>query len=185
MSDANGAKHAVILSGGGANGAYEVGVLKALFAGKSSATTHEPLDPDIFVGTSVGAYNAAFLVSAWNDYGTAAIASLEQTWLDYVSSTRESPDNGVFRIRDDPRDFFAPVSFVLNPLQLFHHLVEDSATLAWDGLQRVVNLVSAQEMPLLERIVELFDFTSFVSLDPFRQTLNDTIVFDEIRPRNN
>jgi predicted acylesterase/phospholipase RssA len=181
MSDTNGAKHAVILSGGGANGAYEVGVLKALFAGKSSATTREPLDPDIFVGTSVGAYNAAFLVSGWNDYGTAVIASLEQTWLDYISSSRESPDNGVFRIRDDPREFLNPVSFILDPLQPFNHLIGDSAALAWNGLQRVVNLVSAQERPLLERVVELFDFTSFVSLEPFRQTLNDTIVFDKIR----
>lgn len=79
MANTNAAKHAVIQSGGGANGAYEIGVLKALFAGKSLATQYEPLDPDILVGTSVGAYNAVFLVSRWSDYGTAAIASLEQT----------------------------------------------------------------------------------------------------------
>ena len=61
----SGGKHrqAVILSGGGANGAYEVGVLKALLTGQSPATDFQPLDPDIFTGTSVGAFNAALLVS--------------------------------------------------------------------------------------------------------------------------
>jgi predicted acylesterase/phospholipase RssA len=109
MSNRNGTKHGVILSGSGANGAYEIGVLKALFAGKSDATQGEPLDPDIFVGTSVGAYNAAFLVSRWDVYGTAAIASLEQTWLDYVSSSRQKTNNGVFRIRNNPWEFLDPM----------------------------------------------------------------------------
>jgi predicted acylesterase/phospholipase RssA len=181
MSNPNGTKHGVILSGGGANGAYEIGVLQALFAGKSEATHGEPLDPDVFVGTSVGAYNAAFLVSRWSDYGTAAIASLEQTWLDYVSSSRHKPHNGVFRIRNSPREFIEPINFILNPLQPFKHLIEDSATLAWDGLGRIVNLGTAQAKPLLERVVELFDFTSFVSLEPFRQTVSETVWFQEIR----
>src|SRR5262245_6824633 len=108
MSNPNSTKHGVILSGGGANGAYEIGVLKALFAGKSEATQGEPLNPDIFVGTSVGAYNAAFLVSRWDIYGSAAIASLEQTWLDHVSSSRQKPNNGVFRVRNSPREFLDP-----------------------------------------------------------------------------
>ena len=111
MSNPNSRKHGVILSGGGANGAYEIGVLKALFAGKSEATQGEPLDPDVFVGTSVGAYNAAFLVARWSDYGTAAIASLEQTWLDYVSSSRQKPHNEVFRVHDNPRGFLDPTGF--------------------------------------------------------------------------
>ena len=181
MTNANGEKHGVILSGGGANGAYEIGVLKALFAGKSLATQYEPLDPDIFAGTSVGAYNAAFLVSRWDTYGSAAIASLEETWLDEVSSHRQKPHNGVFRIRDDPREFVNPISYVLNPLQPFNHLIGDSAMLAWDALQRAGNLVLAQDTSLLERTVQLFDFTSFISIEPFRQTLNETIGFQEIR----
>jgi NTE family protein len=181
MSNPNGTKHGVILSGGGANGAYEIGVLKALFAGKSEATQGEPLDPDVFVGTSVGAYNAAFLVSRWSVYGTAAIASLEQTWLDHVSSSSQKPYNGVFRIWNSPREFIEPINFILNPLQPFKHLVEDSATLAWDGLGRIVNMGTAQGKSLLERVVSLFDFTSFVSLEPFRQTVNETVWFQEIR----
>ena len=180
MTNANGGKQAVILSGGGANGAYEIGVMKALFAGKSAATLYEPLDPDIFAGTSVGSYNAAFLVSRWETYGTAAIASLEQLWLNDVSSSSEKPDNGVFRIREDPRELINPRNFIPNPLLPFYHLIGDSAALAWDGLQRAVHVAIAQE-PLLQRITALFDFTSFIVLEPFRQLVNNTIQFSEIR----
>ena len=38
MNDTGDLKHAVVLSGGGADGAYEVGVLKALFSGKAGST---------------------------------------------------------------------------------------------------------------------------------------------------
>ena len=53
---------AITLSGGGAYGAYEVGVLKALMGGHASVTGGEPLDPRIFTGTSAGAYLAAVLL---------------------------------------------------------------------------------------------------------------------------
>jgi NTE family protein len=181
MSSPNSTKHGVILSGGGANGAYEIGVLKALFAGKSGATQGEPLDLDVFIGTSVGAYNAAFLVSRWNIYGSAAIASLEQTWLDHISSSRQKPNNGVFRVRGNPLAFLDPMNYLLNPLQLFNRLLGDSASLAWDGLQRFVNLMTPQETSLLERVMELFDFSSFISLEPFRHTVQNTVWFHEIR----
>jgi predicted acylesterase/phospholipase RssA len=181
MNSTEDLKHAVVLSGGGANGAYEVGVLKALFAGKSRQATGEAsLDPYIFAGTSVGSYNAAFLVSRWGMYGSAAIASLEQLWLEHLSSSSQKPQNGVFRIREDPREFVNPRSFILNPLEPVYHLVSDSAALTWDGLQRAVNLVTAQT-PLIQRVSELFDFTSFIVLEPFRQLVKDTIWFSEIR----
>jgi predicted acylesterase/phospholipase RssA len=63
MADTNGSRTAVILSGGGATGAYEAGVLKALFTGASPATGYKPLAADVFTGTSVGSFNAAFMVS--------------------------------------------------------------------------------------------------------------------------
>ena len=73
------------------------------------------------------------------------------------------------------------MNFLLNPLQLFTHWLGDNAFLAWDGLQRLVRLVTPQETPLLERVVELFDFSSFISLEPFRHTVRDTVWFHEIR----
>ena len=74
-------KKALVLSGGGADGAYAVGVLKALINGRSPATSYRPLDPDILTGTSCGAYNAAVLVSQWDEFGSASAGNLETIWL--------------------------------------------------------------------------------------------------------
>ena len=174
-------RHAIILSGGGANGAYEIGVLKALFAGKAPVPPgDQQLEPDVFAGTSVGSYNAAFLVSRWGTYGSAAIASLEQLWLDIVSSTAFKPNNSVFRIREDPRQLLNPRSLALDPLEPFYNLVNDSAALAWYGIERAANLVRAPE-PLLDRVAQLIDFSSFIVLDPFGRLIRETVWFSEIR----
>jgi predicted acylesterase/phospholipase RssA len=174
-------KHGVILSGGGANGAYEVGVMKALFAGLSPATAYQPLAPDIFTGTSVGSYNAAFLVAQWETYGPAAVANLERVWLDRLSTSAQTCGHGVFRIRADPTEFVNPTCFIPNPLRPFIQLAADGALLAWDGLRRTINAVLAPEAPLLQRVTELFNFASFVSLQPLAQTLPETIRFADIR----
>ena len=83
-SEAKKKKTAIVLSGGGGNGAYAVGVLKALCSGKSPVTNYQPLEPDIFTGTSIGSFNSAFLVSQWDSYGTASVANLERFWLETI-----------------------------------------------------------------------------------------------------
>jgi NTE family protein len=77
-------KTAMVLSGGGANGAYEVGVLKALCTGKSKVTQFQPLNPDIFSGTSIGSFNAAVLVSRAAEQDHCAAEYLEKLWLDVI-----------------------------------------------------------------------------------------------------
>ena len=54
---------ALVLSGGGALGAYEVGVLKALCQGLCPGLGPRKLEATLRVGTSVGAFNAAFLAA--------------------------------------------------------------------------------------------------------------------------
>ena len=70
MSSSN--ETALVQSGGGASGAYAVGVMKALFNGESPSTKNkeagpeaapERLNPDIFTGTSVGSFNATYMAS--------------------------------------------------------------------------------------------------------------------------
>ena len=53
--------------------------------------------------------------------------------------------------------------------------------LAWDGFQRAVNAVLEPEASLLQRVTELFNFASFISPQPFLQTLYETIRFADIR----
>jgi len=172
----------VVLSGGGASGAYEVGVLKALFSGKSPATGGVPLVPQICAGTSIGSFSAAFLVSRLDDYGPAVAGDLEAAWLDRLSqSWRFGRPNGAFRYRGDPFLFLAPQSYVPNPLQPFLDAAKDGAFLFWDGLTRVRNLVVNREEDLEQRIVDLFNIASFVSTEPFEQTIRETISFSKIR----
>lgn len=81
-------RQALILSGGGARGAYQVGVLKAL--AELVPKGHYPFD--IITGVSVGALNAAVLAT-WPDDFHAGARSLEKIW-------RELSCNHVFRTDD-------------------------------------------------------------------------------------
>ena len=60
---------AFVLGGGGSQGAYEVGMLRALL--------EAGIEPDLVVGTSVGAINGAMLAA---DPGLDCVARLEQVW---------------------------------------------------------------------------------------------------------
>ncbi|HYS09266.1 MAG TPA: patatin-like phospholipase family protein [Myxococcales bacterium] len=69
---------ALVLSGGGARGAYEVGVLRYVL-GKLSPRLGEHARPRIFSGTSVGAINAC-AIAAHHDVSDFAIRALADRW---------------------------------------------------------------------------------------------------------
>src|SRR5438094_6387279 len=67
--------HALVLMGGGARTAYQVGVLQALGAMLNLQTSQPPKFPfQVLVGTSAGALNAACLAST----ASAGLAAFEQ-----------------------------------------------------------------------------------------------------------
>ena len=69
------AKHALVLSGGGARGAYQVGVLKAL-----AEDVHAGTNPfRVITGLSVGAINAVVLAEGADDFPRAAASSARWT----------------------------------------------------------------------------------------------------------
>ena len=105
---------AIVLSGGGAYGAYEVGVMKALFTGECRTTGYDYLNPGVFAGTSVGAYNAAFMVSRPDEDICASIRLLESAWVNQIAASSKSCGNGVFRIRFDPG--FGVLGFASTPV---------------------------------------------------------------------
>jgi predicted acylesterase/phospholipase RssA len=71
-------RRALVLSGGGARGAYEAGVLKWLF--RDVAAGSQPFD--VICGSSAGAINAAFAAMGTQ----SAIAQVEQLWKDMPTS---------------------------------------------------------------------------------------------------
>jgi NTE family protein len=164
MRNDTGSKAALVLSGGGAYGAYEIGVIKALFAGKSPSTGGAPLDPDIFVGTSVGSFNAAVL--AMNQGGSnAAIEHLEHLWMDKIADKGDGRGNGVYRVRGNPLDYLDPRSPGA-PMAHLERLLADTTALGMAALPRVLNFLSPAGR-LLERVEGLVDISVFLNVDPF------------------
>jgi NTE family protein len=82
MSSAREKKRAIVLSGGGARGAYQVGVLKALceVADKEKL----PTDISIFTGISAGAINAGFMAAHANDF-PGGVKALTELWSNLTS----------------------------------------------------------------------------------------------------
>lgn len=70
-------KLGVVLSGGGAKGAYEAGFLKAL--------NEFNIQPDAIAGTSIGALNGAIYSANKNTKEAALI--LEKIWRDLANSS--------------------------------------------------------------------------------------------------
>jgi predicted acylesterase/phospholipase RssA len=179
MPDANGKRHAVILSGGGASGAYEVGVLKGLFAGDSPATDYSPLLPDVFAGTSIGAYNASLLVAEIDNQGSGAIDHLEHIWLDCLPQDDATGHNFIARYRADPFESLDPFFILRNPFQDSLQVADDLAFLARDFFNR--GLVFFQSSDDIEtRVLKLFDLSILISNDPQRRLIQETINFDRI-----
>jgi len=74
-------KTALILPGGGARGAYQVGVLKAIGEIKDDGLNPFP----VICGTSAGAMNAAVLASHAHEFATG-VSRLERFWTSMVCS---------------------------------------------------------------------------------------------------
>jgi len=73
---------AIVLQGGGALGAYEYGVLKALYV------TRPHFTPAVVTGISIGAINAAVLVGAKED----PIRALDDVWRHRFTTLQSLPD---------------------------------------------------------------------------------------------
>jgi predicted acylesterase/phospholipase RssA len=184
MPDANGNMQAVILSGGGAYGAYEIGVLKALLTGQAAQSKYPNLDPDIYTGTSVGAVNAAVMVSQ-NGQGVSApeaIAFLEDAWLKIISESSQKCGNGAYRIRANPLRYLKP-QCLTNPGQVLAEITGDSAYLAENFLTRTLNFFNSRGS-IPTRALEFVDLSSFVSPEPFHQLVKDVISLESVQRSN-
>lgn len=74
--------HGLVLSGGGARGAYQVGVLAAIADIAKASQVEQPFD--IYTGVSAGAINATFLAAEANDFSAAA-KDLVDLWSQLTS----------------------------------------------------------------------------------------------------
>ncbi|MDH3656558.1 MAG: patatin-like phospholipase family protein [Nitrosopumilus sp.] len=124
-------QRALVLQGGGALGAYEVGVLKALYEKISEKDKKEGREDrplfDIVAGTSIGAINSAILVShvrnkaSWEDSiiylenfwkHVSSVPELTHLWLDSWYAWRKLYPNPPSR--EEARRYYATREFLYN-----------------------------------------------------------------------
>ncbi len=88
----------LILTGGGARAAYQVGVLKAIAQiRREAAATNTPNPFPVITGTSAGAINAAALASHCDDFD-GAVAALADVWENFrAEQVYRSDSIGVIR----------------------------------------------------------------------------------------
>lgn len=168
-------KDALVLSGGGALGAYEVGVMKALFSGNSPATRFQPLDPEIFTGTSIGAFNGAFMASRGIDPPTRVVDELEAVWRGPLSASLASCGTDAYRIRWAP--FTLDPGCLARPVELLARGVADAAHWAGYAATRSAAFLASGEPPAA-RVLETIDLASLVSDEPFGRLVRDTVPLD-------
>jgi NTE family protein len=173
-------KHAVVLSGGGANGAYEIGVLKALFGGHSPASNHKGIEAGIYTGTSVGSYNAAYLVSRPDLKGVEAVSELEKIWETRIAKTSTRPSNGAYRFRANLTELTDLNVLLAEPLSVPSNLLSDSAFFAQDWYSRTLHFFRSREN-VSRRLVELVDFSTFICVEPLESLVRDTIDLQKLR----
>ncbi|MEM1207099.1 MAG: patatin-like phospholipase family protein [Acidobacteriota bacterium] len=174
-------RRALVLSGGGSLGAYQVGVIKALALGLSRGNGREPFDPGLVVGTSVGAFNAAFLAAQGDVPFTVAARRLEALWLEHIAD--RGWGNGIFRNR-------------LSPTGLLRRLARDPAGAGDMFLRDLLETGSELSQALLRSLrdnreffaafLSALDLSSFTSVEPLVETIQGSIDFRQLAdsPRN-
>jgi predicted acylesterase/phospholipase RssA len=179
MSSSDASTEAIVLSGGGSYGAYEVGIVKALFTGASPATDFKPLNADMFVGTSAGAINAAVLVSHLSAGPSAAVQYLEHLWSNVIAEQPGGCGNGVYRVRT-PLEFLDPDCLIMNPLQSLLDIASDTNFFTRDWFNRAIMFARSRES-LVRRTLQLVDLSTLVSTDPLHQRLAEAVPLEGLR----
>lgn len=106
---------ALVLSGGGARGAYAVGVLQAMVE-ILGLTVNEPSPFQIYSGTSVGSINAAFLASH-AERGDLGIYKLREVWETLGVNSHLKVLGNVGDLRSLSTGWFANALLDSSPLQ--------------------------------------------------------------------
>lgn len=169
------AKTALVLSGGGAYGAFAIGVMKALFAGVTPVTDYKPLEADIFTGTSVGAFNATLMVDQ-HKHGAnnlEAAMHVEKIWIEQVAERPGGCGNGIFRLRGNPIEYFDPAC-LSQPAAAAERLAGDGLAVSSYFLARTASFF-ASSAPLQERALNLVNIGSFVDTNPYQELLRSVI----------
>lgn len=180
---AEGAVHAVVLSGSGSSStdAFEVGVMKTLLAEGADHLGGRPIDPAIYSGSGFGAFNAAVMTSQIGGDTASTLRYLERVWLEDLSSTPDSCGNGVYRLRGNPLTFLNPRCYLPQPLQPFMQAFADGVFLTADLIERLRVFLIDGEGSLSERLLSIPDLTVFFDMAPLKNNLRKHVDLGRLR----
>jgi NTE family protein len=164
---------ALVLSGGGAYAAYEVGVMRSLVTGASPATGYTPLDPGVLTGTSAGSFNAALFASSPVDDAPGSLDYVEEVWLTRIAEMPDTCAGNVIRFRGNLLGFFNPACIAADST-FVETLADDIRFLTVEWTKRSDRFFTADQ-PFRQRFLEAFDLATFISGDPLRRVLGDTV----------
>ncbi len=173
-------EQAVVLSGGGAHGAYEVGVLKALVRGDGPQLAGHPFEPRIYTGTSIGAINSAILTSAGGDGVGEALKFLEHVWMKRLAGTRANCGNGAYRFRGDLQRYLDPACLMKNPLLPMTELLGDGSFLSRELVRRMQHFAGSSG-PLPVRLLELPDVSNLIDCSPLNRLIREVVDLETVR----
>jgi NTE family protein len=174
-------KHALILSGGGAYGAFEIGVLRALLTDWEGCVPHRRVVPKVYTGTSIGALNAAVMVSQ-NGLGASAeeaVDYLEDIWLNLLADDEGTCGNGAYRIRLDPFWYLNP-RCLTDPARAVAEFAQDSTLIGEGFVKRVANFFASPDS-IETRALEFVDLSAWVSPEPFYRFVREVVSLEAIR----
>jgi NTE family protein len=173
--------YGVVLSGGGAYAAYEVGILRALFSGLSPATGRDPLQPSVVTGTSAGAFNASLLLSQSHADLLQRTRYMESVWVEGVAGA--NCGNNVMRYRGSIARLASPACWMEQPFAPIADLFRDSAFFAQDWVRRGINLFQSAG-DLEQRVIELVDVSTLISTHPFATLVEKVVRLENVRASN-
>ncbi|HZY85279.1 MAG TPA: patatin-like phospholipase family protein [Gemmataceae bacterium] len=173
-------RQGLVLSGGGAYAAYEVGVIKALLSGASRVTGFAPIKVEVVTGTSAGSLNAALLAALSGYDNRTNVEHLEWLWLSQLARARTACAVGAVRYRGDPRDYLNPRCILGTPAQLAANFVEDATFFTQEFFRRVSGFLDLR-VPLGRRTLELVDLSALFSTVPFERILRRAFNLPAIR----
>jgi NTE family protein len=132
-------KVGLVLSGGGARAAYEVGILKGIYSGKCPAAQGNP--PEVFCGTGAGAFNAAVMASRLPGQFPDPITYLQSLWADEIPREGMSRNNRVFRRRLDTLQFLDIPYMWRRPLKAWVQYFRDLGIVGPELLSRTAKAI--------------------------------------------
>ena len=166
-------KVGVVLSGGGARAAYEVGVLKAIYGGKCRSAQGNP--PEVLCGAGAGAFNAAVVASRLPGQYPTATDYLVSLWADEIPREGLSRNNRVYRKRLDTAQFLDLPYMWRRPLKSIVQYARDFGVVAPEVLSRtgkaIANLSFASWLNL-----EIWHDTS-----PMRRLITESVNLEAVR----